>query len=90
VRSLRVREGDTVEVCDGQGLVVQAAITTVDRPGSRAWAQPTTAVTHVPPGSPNWVVAVACTTLKGGRADWLVEKATELGAGELIPLVTSR
>ncbi|EFJ51909.1 hypothetical protein VOLCADRAFT_56392, partial [Volvox carteri f. nagariensis] len=37
-----------------------------------------------------WVVAVACTTLKGGRAEWLVEKLTELGAFMMIPLVTER
>lgn len=90
VRSLRVREGDIIEVCDGQGCLVQAAITTVDRPGSRAWAQPTAPLTRVPLPSPTWIVAVACTTLKGGRADWLVEKATELGAAELIPLTTTR
>eukprot|EP00854_Cymbomonas_tetramitiformis_P013454 gene13455-15900_t len=34
-----------------------------------------------------WVVA-ACGTLKGGRADWLVEKCTELGAVSFIPLLT--
>ena len=28
--------------------------------------------------------------LKGGRADWLVEKATELGAWALRPLLTHR
>lgn len=39
---------------------------------------------------PKWVVAAACLTLKGGRADWLVEKATELGAFALLPLVTER
>jgi hypothetical protein len=33
---------------------------------------------------------VACTTLKGGRAEWLVEKATELGAWELTPVITAR
>lgn len=36
------------------------------------------------------MLAVACTTLKGGRAEWLVEKATELGAFMLVPLVTER
>lgn len=39
---------------------------------------------------PRWVLAVGCTTLKGSRADWLVEKATELGAAEIVPLVTQR
>jgi 16S rRNA (uracil1498-N3)-methyltransferase len=36
------------------------------------------------------VVAAACLTLKGGRTDWLVEKATELGAHSLLPLITAR
>lgn len=39
---------------------------------------------------PQWVVAAACLTLKGGRTDWLVEKATELGAHSLLPLITAR
>ncbi len=45
---------------------------------------------HRPWQGPEWTLAVACTTLKGGRTDWLVEKATELGARALLPLVTQR
>ncbi|KOM36198.1 hypothetical protein LR48_Vigan02g234800 [Vigna angularis] len=33
---------------------------------------------------------VASSTLKGGRADWLVEKCTELGASSVTPLLTER
>lgn len=39
---------------------------------------------------PRLSLAVACGNLKGGRADWLVEKATELGAQSLMPLSTHR
>lgn len=39
---------------------------------------------------PAWVVAVGCTTLKGSRCEWLVEKSTELGAHGLIPFTTER
>lgn len=39
---------------------------------------------------PQFTLAVGCLTLGGGRADWLVEKATELGAHGLVPLVTDR
>ena len=35
-------------------------------------------------------VVVACGGLKGGRADWLVEKCAELGAASLVPLLTER
>eukprot|EP00198_Chlamydomonas_reinhardtii_P013936 XP_001703273.1 hypothetical protein CHLREDRAFT_205517 [Chlamydomonas reinhardtii] len=48
------------------------------------------AASHQRWSGPRWVLAVACTTLKGGRAEWLVEKATELGAFMLVPLVTER
>lgn len=37
-----------------------------------------------------WDVACACGSLKGGRSDWLVEKAAELGAAALTPLLTQR
>ncbi|XP_020871502.1 uncharacterized protein LOC9301446 [Arabidopsis lyrata subsp. lyrata] len=34
-------------------------------------------------------MCVSC-TLKGGRADWLIEKCTELGASSVTPLLTER
>lgn len=37
---------------------------------------------------PKWELAVACGSLQGGRADWLIEKCTELGAWSLRPLLT--
>lgn len=39
---------------------------------------------------PKILLAVGCCSLKGGRADMLVEKATELGAWGLIPVLSSR
>jgi 16S rRNA (uracil1498-N3)-methyltransferase len=39
---------------------------------------------------PKWEVLAACFSLKGGRADWLVEKCTELGAWGLRPMLTIR
>ena len=37
-----------------------------------------------------WEMAVGCGGLKGSRADWLVEKCTELGARSLRPLLCER
>jgi hypothetical protein len=45
---------------------------------------------ELPWRGPRLVLAVGCLTLAGGRTDWLVEKATELGAHSLVPLVTER
>eukprot|EP00210_Caulerpa_lentillifera_P002155 g2069.t1 len=40
--------------------------------------------------SPRLILYVACGSLKGNRADWLIEKATELGASSFIPLLSER
>ncbi|KAH9655550.1 16S rRNA (uracil(1498)-N(3))-methyltransferase [Citrus sinensis] len=40
------------------------------------------------PQHTQWNVFAAFGTLKGGRADWLVEKCTELGAQSVTPLLT--
>ncbi|KAK9289319.1 hypothetical protein L1049_007474 [Liquidambar formosana] len=42
------------------------------------------------PQSTQWHVFASFGTLKGGRADWLVEKFTELGANSVTPLLTER
>lgn len=61
------------------------------RPPARPSQLVTTAApAFVPWRGPRWVLAAACLTLKGGRTDVLVEKATELGAHALLPLVTAR
>lgn len=44
----------------------------------------------VPPQNAHWHVFAAFGSLKGGRADWLVEKCTELGANSVTPLLTER
>lgn len=47
------------------------------------------AVRHIPWSGPRLELVVACGGLKGGRSDWLIEKATELGAFSIIPLLTA-
>ncbi|GFR40989.1 hypothetical protein Agub_g1654 [Astrephomene gubernaculifera] len=87
-RALRLAAGDRLELCDGRGNLVEGTVTGTDK--QRVWVSPDGPVVHTPWRGPRWVLAVACTTLKGGRAEWLVEKAAELGAAALLPLVTER
>eukprot|EP00877_Chromochloris_zofingiensis_P002754 jgi/Chrzof1/1247/Cz01g46070.t1 len=88
VRVLRLRPGDGVELCDGQGQLAKGKISQADK--SSALVTLTDAPKIIPWEGPEWVVAVGCLTLKGGRTDWLVEKCTELGARAVIPLITQR
>ena len=92
LKALRLRAGDSVEVCDGVGGGGEGKLVGVES-GGRGDAVATIALTNVARttfAGPKWSLVVACGGLKGGRADWLVEKAAELGAHKLIPLTTER
>ncbi len=39
---------------------------------------------------PAWSVTLAQAVLKGDKMDWVIQKATELGAGVIVPVVTER
>jgi len=86
---LRLRAGAAVELFDGRGQraeghIADAARRRVTVAVERAWTEPTPA-----PGAPG-LVHLAFAVPKGSRADWLVEKATELGVASLRPTVFER
>jgi 16S rRNA (uracil1498-N3)-methyltransferase len=84
-----MKEGDILEVCDGRGCTAAAEwLNSQNKTGSLV--RITSEITHAPRETWEWTVAVACGSLKGGRGDWLVEKAAELGATTLLPLLTTR
>ena len=83
-RVLRLDMGDTLEVFDGAGQVGTARVVEA---GKRMTIQ--IIERHEAPRPRPWIdLAVAIP--KGGRADVMVEKASELGADRLIPLLTDR
>ena len=97
MKALRLKPGDFLEVCDGVGGVGVGQLIGTEpseeggRKGARdaaAAAVALDAVATAPFGGPEWHLVVACGGLKGGRADWLVEKSAELGAASLVPLKT--
>lgn len=85
VRVLRLRAGDTIEVIDSAGTLFPATIAT---------AGPTvTALLGTPAALPSadaLRVDVAQAVPKGNKMDFVVEKATELGAGAILPFRSER
>lgn len=82
---MRLAPGESVALFDGAGLVATAEIVTI---GKR---DVTLAIHHserTPP--PNAPLVIAAAVPKGDRFDWMVEKLTELGVTQLIPLRTAR
>ncbi len=86
IRVRRVEVGEMVEVFDGRGSAYQARVASLGRDRAElAVVEP-----GGPDHSPSFALTLATAVPKGDRFDWLVEKATELGVGRLIPLVTER
>ena len=84
---LRLRVGDEAYIFDGEGREFRGSVSDTDRSSSVLRiieeAQP------LSPESPlNLTLAVAL--LKGEKFDVVVQKATELGASCVVPLITSR
>ncbi|KAJ9175085.1 hypothetical protein P3X46_013667 [Hevea brasiliensis] len=85
---LRLSTNDRVELFNGKGGLVEGCIQRIDRTGLDFLAIGDPKL--VTPDTTKWHVFAAFGTLKGGRADWLVEKCTELGACSVTPLLTER
>lgn len=83
---LRKSPGDVVEVFDGQGNAAEAVVQSVGKRSASVrilWLHPT-----APAASPR--IELATAVPKGDRANWLIEKATELGAATWTPLRLTR
>ncbi len=85
-RVRRVGLGEFVVVFDGRGSTWNAEVLETSRDQVRLRI-----VETLPPSSPPACELTLATAMpKGDRADWLVEKATELGVARLQPLNTAR
>lgn len=85
-RVLRLKAGDRLYALDGLGSIYHVRLDDV------AKTHATAAVTakEAASGEPRVPVTLAAALIKGDRWDWLLQKATELGAHRIQPLVTAR
>ena len=82
---LRLMDGEIVEVFDDAGSTAQAAL---------IYREPRDVFVRVasiqPPPASSVDLVVASAIPKGSRADWMVEKLSELGVTAFVPLATAR
>ncbi len=83
---LRLRAGESIILFDGDGQDVLARL---DNVSDRRIEATVLERTPGPAESPTTVHLYQSIT-KGERFEWLVEKATEIGVGRIVPLVTAR
>lgn len=83
---LRVREGARVMCFDGRGKTRPYTVARAEKRAVDLVAAGS--VDHAPQPEPA-ITLFACVT-KGDRWDWLLEKATELGAAAIAPVISER
>jgi 16S rRNA (uracil1498-N3)-methyltransferase len=84
-RARRVAAGERLRVVDGRGRARWGEVAAVDRTvGTVRLGDP------APPNEPDLRLDLLVAVFRPERASWLVEKATELGAASLEPVVTQR
>lgn len=86
VQVLRMQQGEQLQLTDGKGNLYTATIT--DNHKKKTVVQITSHTYQQPPSKK---ITIAISLLKNtARFEWFLEKATEIGVGELIPLLCTR
>ena len=86
VRVLRMSEGQTVRLIDGEGRSALGTLMGVGKRSASVHVEHVEQEEHRPQG----LVLVVAPTKATDRFEWLLEKATELGVEEVIPVWTER
>ncbi len=85
-RVLRIRVGDEVAVFDGSGVECLAVVERLERGRAKLQIIRRETVSR----DPALAVTLACAVVKAKAMDMLVEKCTELGVREIVPVETRR
>jgi 16S rRNA (uracil1498-N3)-methyltransferase len=83
---LRKTVGERIDVLDGKGYLYRCVINSVK--GKELYLHVMDAVHHPEEKRPK--VTLLVSPIKGPRMDWLIEKATELGAERIVPTLFKR
>lgn len=86
-RVMRMRPGDRVVVCDGEGREATAVLTKVE--SARAEAEMEEEL-RLSKGEPAWTVVVAQSLPKGDKMELIIQKGTEIGAAAFVPFRSER
>ncbi len=84
--SLRMRRGERLTVCDGNGTDYECAITNMD--GQTVTAE--ILEKHPTQTEPPIRIRLYQSVPKGDKLDYIVQKAVELGVSEIVPVYSAR
>ena len=85
-KSLRMREGDAIVLCNGEGFDYRGKISLI----GHEHVEVIIYERNPSPGEPKVKITLYQALPKADKLDFIVQKAVELGAGEIVPVLTSR
>ncbi|MFC2101873.1 16S rRNA (uracil(1498)-N(3))-methyltransferase [Bacteroidota bacterium] len=85
VRVLRLKEGDTLHLTDGKGILYEAEIMQADPKRCEVTLHSHT----LTPSHPQTLHIAIAPTKNISRFEWFLEKSTEIGISEITPLICS-
>jgi 16S rRNA (uracil1498-N3)-methyltransferase len=88
VNVLRMRKGEQIDILDGGGRIYFCTLSELDKNRGRCSA--IINKYEEAAGEPSVKLAVAMPLLKSGRFEWAIEKLTELGVTEIVPIECER
>jgi 16S rRNA (uracil1498-N3)-methyltransferase len=86
IQVLRMHEGEKLRLTDGRGHIANCMIVS---PHKKHATIEITSLDSTPPHIPKLCIAISLVK-NTSRFEWFLEKATELGAAEIIPLLCER
>jgi 16S rRNA (uracil1498-N3)-methyltransferase len=86
VQVLRMKPGDKINLTDGQGNLLTASIADDHKKHCRVNIE---ATLYQQPATQKTAIAISLVK-NSGRFEWFLEKATEIGIREIIPLICER
>ena len=89
---LRLDVGNQIDLLDGCGKIYRCSITAVQTKGRDRYISLDAHIDSVQDagGESKFPISVALPILRPGRFEWALEKLTELGVSEIVPLDTER
>src|SRR3989338_5294947 len=82
---LRLKKNDLVQIFDGKGQEASGTLCSISPQKAEVRIQSVRAMSHLKP-----LLILACALPKKSKFELIIEKATELGVDEIIPLKTER
>lgn len=86
IQVLRMKQGEHLQLTNGRGDIITAEIISENK---KATGVKVISISNISPRTSNFAIAISLVK-NNSRFEWFLEKATEIGVSEIIPMICER